>query len=78
MKHNDSQYDHDASLARIDAIAASALSSKLLVRYQADKQVLFARKRDDAAISPTLAPFVSDPAERSDRSASIFRCGSGP
>ena len=62
MKHidSDSMYDPDASLARIDAIAAAALSSKSRVRYEAYKQVLLAREQDAAAIVSTLTLFVSD------------------
>lgn len=75
MKHDDSIYDPDASLARIDAIAAAALSSKSLVRYQAYKQVLLAREQDHAAIATTLTLFVSDLSEASDRSAVTFRAG---
>ena len=77
MKQNDSMYDPDASLARIDAIAAAALSSESLVRYQAYKQVLLAREQDHAAIVSTLTLFVSDLTEASDRSAVTLRCGNG-
>jgi hypothetical protein len=75
VKHNDSMYDPDASLARIDAIAAAALSSRLLTRYQAYKQVLLAREQDHAAIITTLTLFVSDLSEAGDRSAVISRPG---
>jgi hypothetical protein len=75
VKHNDSDsmYDPNASLARIDAIAAAALSSKSLARYEAYKQVLLARERDPAAIISTLTLFVSDLTEANARSASISR-----
>lgn len=75
MKHNDSMYDPDASLARIDAIAAAALSSRSLARYQAYKQVLLAREQDHVAIISTLTLFISDLTESSDRSAVISRSG---
>lgn len=79
MKHNDSDniYGPEASLARIDAIAAAALSSKSLARYQAYKQVLLAREQDHAAIISTLTLFVSDLSEASDRRAVISRPGNG-
>lgn len=75
MKHNDSDniYGPEASLARIDAIAAAALSSKSLARYEAYKQVLLARERNPAAIVSTLTLFVSDLTEESDRSAVLAR-----
>lgn len=71
VKHNDSLYDPDAALARVDAIAAATLSSKLLERYEAYKQALLVREQDHAAIVATLALFVSDLSEGSDRSAVI-------
>ena len=77
MKHNDSMYEPDASLARMDAIAAATLSSRLLVRYEAYKRVLLARDQDHAAIVATLTLFVSDLCEANDRSAVILRSGNG-
>jgi hypothetical protein len=77
VKHNDSTYAPDASLAPIDAIAAATLSSKSLERYQAYKQVLLARERDHAAIISTLRLFISDLSEANDRSAVILRSGNG-
>lgn len=77
MKHNDGMYDPDTSIARVDAIATAALSTKLLERYQAYKQVLLAREPDHAAIVSTLTLFVSDLSEASDRSAVILRPGNG-
>jgi hypothetical protein len=76
-EHNDSMYDPEASLARIDAIAAATLSSELLVRYEAYKQVLLARDRDHAAIAATLTLFVSDLSEANDRRAATLRSGNG-
>lgn len=75
MKPNDSEnmYDPVASLARIDAIAAAALSSKSLARYEAYRQVLLAREQDPTAIISTLTLFVSDLTEASDRGAVISR-----
>ena len=77
MKHNDSDnmYDPDASLARIDAIAAAALSSKSLARYEAYKHVLLAREQDPAAVISTLTLFVSDLTEASSRSPVTSRSG---
>lgn len=77
MKHDDSDdvYGPEASLARIDAIAAAALSGKSLARYAAYKQVLLAREPDRAAIISTLTLFVSDLTEASDRSAVISGSG---
>lgn len=75
MEHNDSMYDPGAALARIDAIAAAALSIKLQARYQAYKKVLLAREQDHAAIITTLTLFVSDLSEAGDRSAVISRPG---
>lgn len=77
MKHNERMYEPDTSLARIDAIAAAKLSGKLLVRYEAYKQVLLAREQDHTAIVSTLTLFVSDLSDASDRCASITGCGSG-
>jgi hypothetical protein len=75
VKHNDSMYEPDAALARIDAIAAAALSSKLLVRYEAYKKVLLARGQDHADIVATLTLFVSDLSEANERSAKILGAG---
>ena len=69
MKHNDSMYEPDTALARIDAIASATLSSKTLVRYAAYKQVLLARDQDHAAVVATLTLFVADLAEANDRGA---------
>jgi hypothetical protein len=66
VKHDDSVYGTDASLARIDAIAAGALTSKSLARYHAYKKVLLAREQDHAAIISTLTLFVSDLSEAHD------------
>lgn len=77
VKHNDSLYDPDAALARVDAIAAATLSSKLLERYEAYEQVLLVREQDHAAIVATLALLVSAPSEGSDRSAAISCRGTG-
>lgn len=77
MNHNDSMYDAGASLARIDALAAATLSSRLLVRYKAYKQVLLARDRDFAAIVTTLTLFVTDLSEANDRSGGTLRSGIG-
>lgn len=74
-KHDESRYEPDASLARMDAIATATLSSTLLTRYQAYRQVLLARERDPAAIVSTLRLFVSDLAEASGRSVVISRRG---
>lgn len=76
-KHNDRSYEPDASLARMDAIAAATLSSKLLTRYQAYKQVLLAREQDHSAIVSTLKLFVSDLAEANGRSTVISHRGNG-
>jgi hypothetical protein len=76
-KHDDSMYEPDASLARMDAIAAARLSSQSLTRYQAYKQVLLAREQDHAAIVSTLKLFVSDLAEASGRGAVISNRGNG-
>ena len=67
-KHNDSMYEPDTALARIDAIATATLTSRSLARYQAYKQVLLARDQDYAAIVATLALFVADLSEANDRS----------
>jgi len=66
VKHNHGMYDPDTSIARVDAIATAALSTKLLERYQAYKQVLLAREQDHAAIVSTLTLFVSDLSEASE------------
>lgn len=50
-------------LARIDAMAVSALSSKALARYHAYKEVLLAREQDEAAIISTLTLFLWDLSE---------------
>jgi hypothetical protein len=75
VTHDDSMYEPDESIARLDAVAAATLSSKLLVRYEAYKKVLLARDQDHAAIVTTLTLFVADLAEASDRSAVISRRG---
>jgi hypothetical protein len=49
-----------SSLAHVDALAVSALSTKALARYQAYKEVLVAREQDEAAIRSTLTLFVWD------------------
>lgn len=73
MKPDDSMYEPDPSLARMDAIAAATLSGKLKVRYEAYKQVLLARNQDHAATVATLALFISDLSEANDRGAVISR-----
>jgi hypothetical protein len=75
VKNDDSMNEPDASLVRMDAIAAATLSSKLLVRYQAYKQVLLARDQDHAAIVATLRLFISDLSEANGRSTVIVRSG---
>jgi hypothetical protein len=77
VTHNDSLYEPHAALARIDAIAGATLPRKLLVRYEAYKQVLLARDQDYAAIVATLTLFVADLCEANDRSAVILRSGNG-
>lgn len=77
VKHNDSLYDPDAAPARVDAIAAATLSSKLLERYVAYKQALLVREQVHAAIVATLTLFVSDLFEGSDRSVANSRRGKG-
>ena len=77
VKHDDRIYEPDASLVRMDAIAAATLSSKLLLRYEAYKQVLLARDQDHAAIVATLKLFISDLSEANGRSAVIVRSGNG-
>ncbi|HEY5755307.1 MAG TPA: hypothetical protein VIU34_05760 [Steroidobacter sp.] len=49
-----------STLAHIDALAVSALSTKALARYQAYKEVLLAREPDEAAVLSTLTLFVWD------------------
>jgi hypothetical protein len=70
-------YGPEASLARIDAIAAATLSSRSLARYHAYKQVLLAREQDRAAIVSTLTLFVADLSEACDPRAASSRSGNG-
>lgn len=77
VKHDDRMYEPDASLVRMDAIAAATPPSKLLVRYEAYKQVLLARDQDHAAIVATLRLFISDLSEAHGRSAVMVRSGNG-
>lgn len=74
VKH-DGIYGPEVSLARIDAIAAAALSGKSLARYHAYKQVVLAREHDHAAIISTLRLFISDLSEANGGSAASFRSG---
>lgn len=75
-KHNDSMYEADTALARIDAIATATLSGKLLARYEAYKQILVARDQDHATIAATLTLFVADLSKANARSA-VIRSGNG-
>jgi hypothetical protein len=74
VKHNGAQRADDP-LARIDAIAAAALSGNSLALYHAYKKVLLAREQDHQAIASTLTLFVLDLSEASDRTAEISRPG---
>jgi hypothetical protein len=49
-----------SSLAHIDALAVSKLSTRALARYQAYRKVLIAREQDEAAVRSTLSLFVWD------------------
>jgi hypothetical protein len=49
-----------STLAQIDALAESALSTNALARYQAYREALIAREQDEAAVLSTLTLFVSD------------------
>jgi hypothetical protein len=75
VTHDERMYEPDASLVRLDAIAAATLSSKLLIRYEAYKQVLLARDQDPAAIVATLRLFISDLSEANGRSTVTVRPG---
>ena len=55
--------DSSSPLDLLDAVAASALSSKALARYQAYKEVLLAREQDEEAIVSTLTLFIWDLSE---------------
>lgn len=77
MKHNATMYGPAESLARIDAIAAAALSGNSLAHYRAYKGALLARERDHEAIFSTLTLFVVDLFEANGRTAVISRDGNG-
>lgn len=55
--------DVPSPLAHVDAVATSSLSKNALARYQAYKEVLLARERDEAAIVSTLTLFIWDLSE---------------
>lgn len=49
-----------STLARIDVLAISSLSSEEIARYRAYKQALLEREQDDQAVACTLSIFVWD------------------
>lgn len=63
MKHNGAMHEPGDPLARIDAIAAAALSSNSLARYHAYKEVLLAREKNPESIASTLTLFILDLSE---------------